>query len=178
MRWSCILCGSAHRGPALPAERDGIPCSGCGSAWLHRALGLVILKGLGLPIVPLSSLAPDLSRRGLGISDAFPLAAILGGRFDYTNSWYHRFPKVDLTSVPAELRAEFEFVVCSEVLEHVPPPVQTAMRGIAELLRPGLRRALSACRGLRNEGVLPRTCALRDARPERPMGRQRRHLAG
>jgi len=141
--WTCILCGIAQGEPRGPLERGAVPCQDCGAVWLHRAIGLVILQGLRLPITPFSSLAPDLSRRGLGISDSFPLAAVLGGRFDYVNSWYHRFPRVDLTCVPEELREQFEFAVCSEVLEHVPPPVEHAVRGIADLLRPGGFVALS-----------------------------------
>ncbi len=139
--WRCHLCGSLDDDDA--AEREGMNCRACGSTWRHRAIALAITVGLELPFEPLADLAPDWSRRGLGLSDAMPLAAMLSSRFDYVNSWYDRFPRVDLTDVPKELHEEFEFVTCSDVLEHVPPPVDRAIDGLAALVRPGGFAAVS-----------------------------------
>jgi len=98
---------------------------------------LALLVGLRLPLEPIVAKEPDWSRRGIGISDPMEIASVLVTHLDYVNTRYDRFPKVDLTSVPDELRASLEFVTCSEVLEHVPPPVDLALRGLADILRPG-----------------------------------------
>jgi SAM-dependent methyltransferase len=98
---------------------------------------LALLVGLRCPLEPLVGKEPDWSRRGIGISDPMEIASILVTHLDYVNTWYDRFPKVDLTAVPEELHSSLEFVTCSEVLEHVPPPVDLALRGLADILRPG-----------------------------------------
>ena len=112
-------------------------CRGCSATWRHRAVALALTAGLGLRMAPLAGLEPDRSRRGLGLSDAMPLAGVLSSRFQYVNSYYDEFPRVDLTAVSDDLRGAFEFVTCSDVLEHVPPPADLALRGLADLVRPG-----------------------------------------
>jgi SAM-dependent methyltransferase len=99
------------------------------------ALGLLL--GLRLPLKPLLDAKQDWSRRGLGCSDNAVLAATLASKFDYTNTYYHRFPRFDLTDAPSELRGALEFISCSDVLEHIPPPIEPALSGLVEVLRPG-----------------------------------------
>lgn len=96
------------------------------------------LEGLGYPreIMPYD-LRADWSRIGVGISDDFLLAQRLSQLFFYTNSFYHQFPLIDITDPPPETHGHFEFVVCSDVLEHVPPPVDLALVGIQKMLKPG-----------------------------------------
>lgn len=62
------------------------------------------------------------------------LAEALASKFDSTNSYYHRFPRLDLLNVSVDQRCQFGFVNCSDVLEHVPPPADRALAGIADLL--------------------------------------------
>jgi hypothetical protein len=112
-------------------------CTACHSTWRIRALALLVLRGLDIPLTPLRLGDQDFSRSGLGISDNVFLAAALAGRFDYVNSYLHRFPRLDISEVPPDLGGAFEFVVCSDVLEHVPPPVEPALQGLASLVRPG-----------------------------------------
>lgn len=133
--WQCLVCGSP--GEPQPAVREGMACGTCHSTWRIRAVALLVLQGLKLPVTPLRTSAPDFSRHGLGISDNAFLAAELAGRFDYVNSYLHRFPRLDISEVPDELHGEFEFVICSDVLEHVPPPAEPSLEGLASLLRPG-----------------------------------------
>jgi SAM-dependent methyltransferase len=112
-------------------------CSQCGSTWRVRATALAMLAGLQLPWKPIPDQQQDWSRRGIGLSDHAALAASLAGRFDYTNTYLHRYPRFDLLDVPDDLRGELEYIICSDVLEHVPPPLEQGVRGLAEVLRPG-----------------------------------------
>ena len=112
-------------------------CDGCGSTWRLRAISLSLLAGLGYEPQALADVQPNWSRRGVGISDHMALAASLAARFDYTNTYYHRYPFLDLLSIPDGLEDELEFVVCSDVLEHVPFPAERALRGLYDLLAPG-----------------------------------------
>ena len=112
-------------------------CPNCRSTWRVRTITMGVLLGLGLPLKPLVEATQDWSRRGLGCSDNACLAAALASRFDYTNTYFHRFPRLDLRDIPEELLGAVEFVSCSDVLEHIPPPVQPALIGLADILKPG-----------------------------------------
>ena len=78
----------------------------------------------------------DLSRVGLGISDDWRLERALSPLFAYTNSFLHQFPVVDICSPPKETLEKFEFISCSDVLEHIPPPRSAALIGLYQMLKP------------------------------------------
>jgi hypothetical protein len=97
---------------------------------------MTLMLGLGHPPVPLPSVGADWSRRGIGLSDAPPLVPALCAKLSYTNTFYDQFPQVDITRPPEILLGQLEFVVCSDVLEHVPPPLESALTGLLACLRP------------------------------------------
>jgi SAM-dependent methyltransferase len=74
---------------------------------------------------------------GLGMSDwegyALPLAEKLG----YTNAFYHQEPFFDITRPPDDWTDRYDFVVSSDVMEHVAPPIQDAFDNLFRILRPG-----------------------------------------
>ena len=55
----------------------------------------------------------------------------------YKNFHYHQEPALDLIQVESQNFAIANIVICSEVLEHVEPPVARAFSGLAKLLAPG-----------------------------------------
>jgi SAM-dependent methyltransferase len=98
-----------------------------------RALSVELFgESLALPDFPARR---DL--RGLGMSDWDGYAERLARVFDYTNTYYHREPRLDITRVPEALCSSFDFVVSSDVFEHVPPPVGLAFENARRLLKPG-----------------------------------------
>ena len=70
------------------------------------------------------------------MSDHMALVGALSLRFNFTNSFFGQFPHLNLLDVPDDLRGHFGFVVCSDVLEHVPNPVDAALDGLHSLLAP------------------------------------------
>ena len=82
---------------------------------------------------------PDLpvmkSIRGVGTSDNPGCAAILETRFDYRNTFYHQEPRLDVSKPPPET-GTCDFVICSDVLEHVSPPVGPSFSNLRALLKP------------------------------------------
>ena len=128
----CVICDFPN--PDIPASREGMFCEKCQSNWRVRACAIGVQLGTGRPPAPFPDFASDYSWRGIGTSDHMALAGALSMKFDYTNSYYHRYPRLDLLNIPDELQHHFGFVICSDVLEHVPDPVDPALSGIAHLL--------------------------------------------
>jgi hypothetical protein len=96
-----------------------------------------VLLGLGYPEdISINEVTTDLSRLGLGIGDDWKLAKTLSQKFAYTNSFLHKFPIVDLLAPPDSCIANFEFISCSDVLEHTPPPRTKAIIGLSQMLKP------------------------------------------
>jgi SAM-dependent methyltransferase len=78
---------------------------------------------------------PDV--RGIGLSDWPGYAKRLGEKFDYTNTYYHAEPRLDIASdIDPSLQGTLDFLISSDVFEHVPPPVSRAFESCYRLLKP------------------------------------------
>lgn len=71
------------------------------------------------------------------MSDADCYAKLLAKKFSYTNTYYHCDPLLDITKPKKEWLGVNDFVVTSDVFEHVPPPIQLAFDNLYSLLKPG-----------------------------------------
>jgi len=86
--------------------------------------------------LPLSEFPTLKGIRGIGMSDSPELAERLAEKLDYTNTFYHQAPRLDVTNPdPADL-GRYDFILSSEVMEHVPPPVEQAFANLFRLLKP------------------------------------------
>ncbi|MEC3949573.1 methyltransferase domain-containing protein [Sphingobium sp. HWE2-09] len=75
--------------------------------------------------------------RGIGLSDSISLANRLSQSFDYTNTFYHTDPMLDICNPSDSWINQHDFLISSDVFEHVPSPVQRAFDGAFSVLRPG-----------------------------------------
>lgn len=73
---------------------------------------------------------------GLGMSDIDDFAAPLAAKFSYSNTYYHKPPLFDVTRPDAAMEGKFDFIISSEVLEHVPEPVAPAFDTLYGMLKP------------------------------------------
>jgi SAM-dependent methyltransferase len=84
---------------------------------------------------------PDLPARkdivGIGLSDADAYAIPLGRKVGYTNTYFHMDPRLDIANVPDDLTGRFDFLIASDVFEHVVPPVSRAFANARRMLKPG-----------------------------------------
>jgi SAM-dependent methyltransferase len=99
-------------------------------------MALSIITSLGYEPKRLAEIHPDWSRVGLGISDDVELSSRLSKKFFYSNTFFDAFPNLDIRKIPSIAQAAFEFVSCSDVLEHIDVNVDKAIRGISKLLKP------------------------------------------
>jgi SAM-dependent methyltransferase len=97
-------------------------------ALLSRELFGVALALPDFPVVK--------SVRGIGMSDPPELATPLAEKLDYTNTFYHQAPVLDATAPSPNEAGRYDFILSSEVMEHVPPPVERAFANLCGLLKP------------------------------------------
>jgi len=134
-RKRCAICGAAKKSKPISTEEIG--CESCGSTWRAQEICRAVLNSLAYSEeIDIRAINPDMSRVGLGISDDWRLARALSPLFAYTNSFLHQFPVVDICSPPQEAIGKFEFISCSDVLEHTPPPRNAALMGLYQMLKP------------------------------------------
>ena len=100
-------------------------------AIVHLLTSELFGRSMSLPDLPLRR---DLV--GIGLSDARNYADRLAGKVSYTNTYIHKNPRLDIAAVPADLTARYDFIIASEVFEHVAPPVSRAFANARRLLKP------------------------------------------
>ncbi|MBI5251203.1 MAG: hypothetical protein HY912_17070, partial [Desulfomonile tiedjei] len=69
-----------------------------------------------------------------GTSDWNGYAARLSAKVDYTNTFYHMEPRLDLAASPPPQFTNLDFLITSDVLEHIVPPVSRAFANIFQML--------------------------------------------
>jgi SAM-dependent methyltransferase len=130
----CNICGQNNTIAALTHEASS--CAGCGSNVRLRALVYMLSRelfgeGLLLPEFPCLK-----AIKGLGLSDQLSYAALLAGKFDYTNTFYDREPFIDITQAHPERHGTYDFILSSDVFEHIGVPVDRAFHEVYKLLKP------------------------------------------
>lgn len=134
--FSCNICGVACKRLAAPPGREVPSCSACGSTVRLRSLIALLSReifGIELAIPDFPVLK---GIRGIGMSDPPELAQRLAEKFEYTNTFYHQAPRIDVIEPGQEHLARYDFILSSEVMEHVPPPVERAFANLNRMLKP------------------------------------------
>ncbi len=140
LRFRCNICGEHNTAILDDLQREKPTCTTCGSTAraraIIRALSVELFRGESeaLPDWPLWK---EVS--GLGMTDWEGYAARLAEKFSYTNTFLHKEPWLDVAAeeVPAHWIESCDFVISSEVLEHVLPPVSRAFQNVYNILKPG-----------------------------------------
>jgi len=55
----------------------------------------------------------------------------------YINTFYDRKPHLDIMNIEEEKEEKFDFIISSDVFEHILPPVSIAFQNTFKLLKPG-----------------------------------------
>jgi SAM-dependent methyltransferase len=143
---TCNICGanldlSYGHAPDLASSgqsgnREAAGCRVCNSSVRLRSL----IALLSQEIFGVSMALPEFPTlkgiRGIGMSDSPELATRLAEKFDYTNTFYHQAPVFDVTKPDARDLGRYDFILSSEVMEHVPPPVERAFQSLYAMLKP------------------------------------------
>ncbi len=131
--FTCNICGQANSVEKLQQEPSS--CSGCGSNVRLRAL--VYMLSMELFGDPLT--LPEFPRlkaiRGIGLSDQWSYSVTLAEKFHYTNTYYDREPRLDITAPHPDQYGTLDFILSSDVFEHISVPVERAFEEAAKLLK-------------------------------------------
>jgi SAM-dependent methyltransferase len=115
--------------------RETISCYYCGSTLRFRAIVDVLSlslfgERLALPEFPVSKNVDC-----IGMSDSDNYAIPLSAKLNYTNTFYHKIPKLDIANIASDSVYCADVIISTDVFEHVPPPVQIAFDNIYKLLK-------------------------------------------
>jgi SAM-dependent methyltransferase len=138
MDFTCNVCGaSVHDCPIEQIDREIESCPYCYS--IVRKRGIVHLLSVALfgRSIPLPQFPMSKAIGGLGMSDWDGYALSFARKFSYTNTFFHCEPFLDITAPLGKRAGTCDFVISSDVFEHVAPQVEHAFRGALDLLKPG-----------------------------------------
>jgi SAM-dependent methyltransferase len=136
VNFRCNICGSPNCVPLAQLSRETPSCQTCGSNVRFRAMArLVVREVLGQDIA-LPEMPRSRNIAGLGLSDVSAYALPFADKFAYENTWYDGAPQLDIANVPPERFGRYDFVIASDVFEHVAPPVSRAFANARKLLKP------------------------------------------
>ncbi len=117
-RFRCNICGRRCVTAASNLTRENPTCS-CGSSVRLRAL----VHLLSLELFGKSLALPDFPRRqdivGIDMSGAATYAEGLERKLGYTNTYLHKPPRLDITAPDPRWYGRFDFIISSDVFEHV-----------------------------------------------------------
>jgi SAM-dependent methyltransferase len=135
-KFLCNICGTECDPPPEGFSREGAHCPVCESSMRIRALiALLSEELLGIPMTLVEF--PELKGiRGIGMSDFPEVAEKLAAKLDYTNTFYHQAPLFDVTRPDPNDFGRYDFILSTEVMEHVPPPVEQSFANLFRLLKP------------------------------------------
>ncbi len=132
----CNLCGTENQAELESLGREVASCMRCRST--VRLRGLIHLLSVELfgVSVPMSEMPRRKGLRGLGMSDSPDFAEALADRFSYTNTYYHKELRFDVIAMDERHFGQYDFIVSSEVMEHVPPPPERGFETLFRMLKP------------------------------------------
>jgi SAM-dependent methyltransferase len=134
MTFTCNLCGTSNTVEAVPWEAS--TCRGCGSNVRMRSLIYMLAAELFGEALPLPEFPECDAIKGFGMSDALCYATPLAEKLDYSNTFYDRQPYLDITKSHPEEHGTYDFILSSDVFEHVAPPIERAFEEAFRLLKP------------------------------------------
>ena len=85
--------------------------------------------------MPISDFPYSTSVHGIGMSDSTVYAKRLEKKFSYINTFFHKDPFLDINNPDIKYMNSADFVISSDVFEHVPPPINIAFENLFNMLK-------------------------------------------
>lgn len=133
----CNVCASICMEDIKRIALETPTCHSCLSSLRMRAIVHLLSTELFGASLVLRDFPVRRDIRGMGLSDWKKYASPLSKKLNYTNTYYHKQPKLDITDIEPALEGTLDFLIASDVFEHVAPPVATSFCNAYRLLKPG-----------------------------------------
>jgi SAM-dependent methyltransferase len=134
--FECNICNTINETTLDQLDRETSSCSKCRSSVRYRAVIRALTKELFGRNVNIPEIRPKhFEIRGCGLSCWDGYASRLKRHVDFRNTFFHRAPRLDITNIDQENQGELDFLIASEVFEHIEPPVQRAFNNARKLLK-------------------------------------------
>jgi SAM-dependent methyltransferase len=133
MAFICNICGTHNHIESFGTEAASCACGS--NVRLRALIHLLSMELFGQSLI-LAEFPKLKAIRGLGISDQPSYARILAEKFDYTNTYYDREPRLDLSESHPQLHGSYDFILLADVMEHIAPPIERALEESWRLLKP------------------------------------------
>ncbi len=136
--FSCNVCGVSNCQPLQRLTREDGHCANCQCYGRLRSMMYAVTAHFSPQEIVLAKMKPRKDIRGIGCSD-WGYASLLAEKFDYVNTFYDHEPQFDLCKVDWSRwpPGSVDFITCTDVLEHVEPPIEEAFENVRRLLKPG-----------------------------------------
>ena len=135
LQFRCNICGTVCQAHMSLLSREQDSCQHCGSTVRMRAMIHVLSEELFGESLALPDFPQCQDIKGFGMSDWEGYARLLAKKFNYTNTFYHAKPHLDITRIDQELEGSLDFLISTDVFEHVAPPVSQAFSNARKLLK-------------------------------------------
>lgn len=139
LSFQCNICGAQCLTRGEELRREQVSCLECNSTPRVRA----IVRALSIELFGENLILPDFpvkkELRGFGMTDSEGYAKRLAEKFSYENTYLHQEPCIDISAseIAPERLGSSDFIISSEIFEHVAPPVQKAFQNTFKMLKPG-----------------------------------------
>jgi len=133
----CNICGASCEVLASTLSREEVSCKSCKSTVRMRGMIYALSLALyGRPVI-LPEFEENMNILGRGMSDWDGYAKPLAAKVGYINTYYHKEPKLDITDISPKDFESVDFLISTDVFEHISPPVSNAFLNAKKMLRSG-----------------------------------------
>lgn len=138
IEYRCNLCGCKNRLDSSQFHRELAACKKCGALARFRGIIHALANFLGESEDAILRDWPIRKRIfGIGMSDWNGYARLLRRKFSYENTFYDRKPKLDILNLTEKNLGKYDFVISTDVFEHILLPLQQGFDNLFRLLKPG-----------------------------------------
>lgn len=135
LNYQCNICGTQNSSEMSKLSREIPSCRKCGSTVRWRSIIHTLSSELFEQSLVLTDFPLNKNIKGVGMSDWDEYAVPLANKLDYTNTYNHQEPRLDITSIKESMKNTFDFVISSDVFEHVLYPVSRAFKNTSDILK-------------------------------------------
>jgi SAM-dependent methyltransferase len=135
IQFQCNICGNSCQSEISNFGREVPTCPVCRSTVRLRSIIHILSVELFGKSLKLSDFPKNKKIMGLGMSDWNGYAKKLSKKFGYTNTFYDKSPKLDIRNISSDLNGKFDFIISSDVFEHIEYPISIAFENLFKMLK-------------------------------------------